>query len=215
MDCINLPQEIFDLIVDHLKSQKYNITTIRHLVRTCQKLNLTLCDCILSKQEEYWYPYIILNCKINRTPNMMFINELVLDSNKHFEITSKWMNIYGLTFNFNNHKVKYDDIMCYAAAITCNVPLIKKIFKKFSEKLHGIGKCVGYAGNYDMFRFFEHMHLNYGFWLDCFKGALIGDNVEFLKYCRIYGTVGIAVGIRDSKHITGLCKEWLLKYNYL
>lgn len=216
MDNINLPQELFDLIINQIKTQKYNITTMRHLARTCQELNLILHEYILIKQIEYLEPYETLGCYVLMASKSAFINELVLDFGSSFKVINN-SAIYNLTFDFNNYKVKDDYVICCSAAISCNVKLIETIFKLHNTIMtSSVAKCIGHSCDHNMFRFIWRLELTYGFWFDCLKGALLGDNVKFFEYCYMYDLMEI---IDEKAHklktAKGQCRKWLRVHGYL
>lgn len=196
MNNINLPQEIFELIINHLKSQKYSITTIRCLSRTCQILNTTLHDYILYKQEDYWDQYIAFGCYMNMTPYRQYINERILD---------------GLL-----DKIAYDGIVCYAAAITCNVDLMKLIpIRNLRCELKiPLGKCVGFSGNYEMFGIFKTLKAGKSFWIGCFRGALLSNNIEFLEYCHVCDMFWIIKYGIENEFLSEKYYKWLVAHGY-
>ena len=207
MQHINLPIEIFDLILDYTKSEQYNITTLRQLARTCTHLNSTLHKHILDKSKAYNKIYFTLGCSFIMTPRRSFVNELVLD---------RIINV-----------VTKDDmiITCCAAALSGNVGLLKTMTTKHLKCVIGhIKPYVGYGGSFEMFRFFKQLGVKIHFWVGCIEGALKSDNTNCLEFCH-YNDMSQIIRNYIMYHTEDYykrlainsrkCYDWLVLYRYI
>lgn len=183
---LNLPQEIFDMIIHYIKSQKWHITIIRCFARTCQMLNLVLHDYIMIKQKEYRQVYASLRYTMKLTRKTWHINELILDNITNVRMSPTRLYINPFMSSSLNKFVECEKIVCYAAAIIGNVELIKEIPIEYLKLcLPAAGVCVGYGCNDDMLDFFKNLvEVDAPFWKFFLCGALIGGNTLGVKYCK-------------------------------
>lgn len=198
MECINLPLEIFVLILEHVKSQQYNITTLRKLARTCKRLNYILSEYIAFWQNEYHNIYTKLGCTIEMTLKYSYINELILDE------------LYEATID----ESECHDVICYASAIIGNLKLMKQIPKHYAISIiNNISICAGYGGHYEMFEYLWNDVLVLS-WGSGMKGALLADNTSFLRFCRSCELDNFLSMCAQRPNVSPQCHNWFVKHGY-
>ncbi len=211
--------EIFDLILHFVKAEKYNITTLRQLARTCKFLNLTLHDCISSKSNVYIEQYALWWPQVTLSPKCKYVNEIILDGlfSRRYPDDIAIAEAVGRLGDGIMPDVSVT--LCKAALISSNVKLMKIIpVRCLNAQVSNVVKCIGYNGSRKMFTYFRGIHLRGDFWIECVIGALIGDNVNYLEYLHADDmgyVIHNAIRGRIIRIISGRCCEWLVAYGYL
>ncbi len=213
---LKVPTEIFDLILDIIKSTKYNITTLKLLAITCQHLNLVLHNDILNKQSMYNEPYIDLG--FTMTPREFHISELVFDgllddADSLYDASMILVTKYGLS-----ELPSTCITLCYAAILSNNMELLQKISLTYLKNvMMNVGKCVGYVGNNKMLIYFKKYCVTDAFLRGCVLGAFVSDNINTLEYCHMFG---MQWAIRDGMTMimpigSERCCLWVFNNGYL
>ncbi len=208
MEYINLPIDTFGLILDIIKAEQYNITTLRQLARTCRYLNSTLQQDILNWQIKYHEPYTALECEyllsLSVSTKCSYMNELVLD--KLF--SERQLNEYIVKGSLQD----YTALWC-SAAIGSNVELMEIMPIDISYS-YTVARCVGYDGSLELFTYFKENEASYAFWFYCICGALIGDNARLFEFCHGQGMgQQIRTAIIVNK-VGQMCQDWFVGHGY-
>ncbi len=165
-----MPTEIFENIVEFVKIEKRDITTLRMLSFTCKLLRSMLRELILNEVFKYTYEYRKLGCKFDMTTTRFHIYTSVFD---------------GL-LNYRNLNPRDGDNVaaCCAAGIIGDTKLMKQLsLKCLKHNVRDIARCVGYGGDEKMFKYFKGVHVKDEFWHYCLRGAFVNDNVSCLEFC--------------------------------
>jgi len=215
-----IPNEIFDYILNFVKAEKYNITTLRRLSRTCKLLNSTLHHDIVNWQRKYHVLYDKFEVCYRWTPKCSYINEIILDGLLHNRTSCDSIIEEAINGLNDNSMSDISIALCRAAVFIGNIELVRMISQKCVNNWSvTLGVCAGHSKNHEMFEYFKRLNVKYSFWSACIVSALWCDNVGFLEYCHGNGMSDVidggVNGVVNGVSLDKKCHGWLVEHYYL